>query len=41
MMGFIQSTRSMLVYQKKVDSVAQYLERPVNKLKMLVENDRP
>ena len=37
--GFVRSVRLMLGASNKVDSVARYLERPVNKLVMLVEND--
>ena len=39
--GFIQSIRLMLGSSNKVDSLAQYLEQPVNELAMLVENDEP
>ena len=39
--GFVQSARLILSASNKVDSVARYLERPVNKLVMLVENDEP
>ena len=37
--GFVQSVRLMLGASNNVDSVARHLERPVNKLVMLVEND--
>ena len=37
--GFIRSVRLMLGASNKVDSAARYLERPVNKLLILVEND--
>ena len=39
--GFVRSVRLMLGVSNKVDSVARYLERPVNKLVMLVENNEP
>ena len=38
--GFVRNVRLMLGASNKVDSVARYLERPVNKLVMLVENDQ-
>ena len=37
--GFIRSVSLMLGASNKVDSVARYLEQPVNKLIMLVETD--
>ena len=37
--GFVRSVRLMLGATNKVHSVAGYLERPVNKLVILVEND--
>ena len=37
--GFIRSVRLMFGASNKVDSAARYLERPVNKLVILVEND--
>ena len=39
--GFIQSIRLMLGSSHKIDSLAQYLEWPVNELAMLVKNDEP
>ena len=37
--GLVRSVRLMLGASNKVDSVAWYLERPVKKLVILVEND--
>ena len=37
--GFVRSVRIMFGASSKVDSVARYLERPVNKLVILVKND--
>ena len=39
--GFVKTLRLMLGASNKVDSVAWYFERPVNKLVMLIENDEP
>ena len=39
--GFVRSLKLMLDASNKADAVAQYLERSVNKLVMLVEKDEP
>ena len=39
--GFVKTLRLMLGASSKVDSVAWYFERPVNKLVMWIEDDEP